>query len=112
MGVGSLREAGGEGAEGGIPKGVGAGRNGKNFATLARYFAIGKAHRGRNCYGRGREPGVQGAGCGRREVQTPLSPPAQFLDYFDSCILIKIHVMKLNVLSFFNVLALWYWRLN
>ena len=54
MGAGGLREAG-------YLKGAGAGRNEKNFATLAQYFAIGKAHGGENCYGSGREPGVQGA---------------------------------------------------
>ena len=42
MVAGSLREAG-------YPKRAGAGRNGKNFATLAKYCAIGKAHRGGNC---------------------------------------------------------------
>ena len=46
----------------GYLKGVGAGRNGKNFATLAQYFTIGKAHGGVNRYRRGREPGVQGVG--------------------------------------------------
>ena len=35
MRAGSLREAGGEEEGGGIPKGAGAGRNKKNFATLA-----------------------------------------------------------------------------
>ena len=59
MREGSLREAGEEGDGGGISMGGGgSGRNGKIFATLAQYFAIGKAHRGGNCYGRGREPGV------------------------------------------------------
>ena len=57
----------------GYPKGAGAGRNGKNFATVAQYFALGKAHRGGNCYGRGREPGVQGAGGGK--FRPPCPPP-------------------------------------
>ena len=73
MEAGSLREAGEEGAEGGISKGGGAGRNGKHFATYAQYFAIGKAHRGGNCYGRGWEPGMQGAGGGK--FRPPCSPP-------------------------------------
>ena len=51
MGPGNLREAGEEGA---------GGRNGKNFATWAQYFARGKAHRGGNCYGKGRELEVLG----------------------------------------------------
>ena len=50
MGAGGLLEAG-------YSKGMGAGRNGKNFVTLTQYFAIGKAHRGGNCYRRGREAG-------------------------------------------------------
>ena len=80
MGAGSLREAGEEGAgggwrEAGYPKGVGAGRKGKNFATSAQYFAIGKAHRGGNCYRMGREPGVQGAGGGSSDPPAPPPPP-------------------------------------
>ena len=51
MGAGSLQKAGEEGAGGGISKG--GGRNGKNFATLAPNFAIGKACRGGSCYGKG-----------------------------------------------------------
>ena len=52
------------GREAGYLKGVGAGRNGKNFATLAQYFTIGKAHGGGNRYGRGgnREYRVREAG--------------------------------------------------
>ena len=53
MGLGNLREA--------EEEGTGAGRNGKTFATSAQYFAREKAHRGGNCYGKGRRPGVQGA---------------------------------------------------
>ena len=63
------------GREEGYPRGVGAGRNGKNFATLAQYFAIGKAHRGGNHYGREWEPGVQGAGGGKFRLPSP--PPKQ-----------------------------------
>ena len=60
----------------GYPKGAGARRNGKNFATLAQYFAIGKAHRGGNCYGREWEPGVQGAETGSSD---PPVPPPHYL---------------------------------
>ena len=63
------------GWEVGYLKGVGAGRNGKNFTTLAQYFAIGKAHRGRNHYRSGQEPGVQGAG--DRKFRPPCPPPPQ-----------------------------------
>ena len=56
----------------GYLKGAGAGRNGKNLATLAQYFTIGKVRRGGSCYGRGREPGVQGAGGG---MFRPPCPP-------------------------------------
>ena len=71
IGAGSLREVGEDGA--------GAGRNGKNFATLAQYFAKGKAHRGGNCYGRGREPRVQGAGGGKFRPTCPLPPPPHYI---------------------------------
>ena len=48
----------------------------QNFATLAQYFAIRKAHRGGNYYRRGREPGVQGAGGGMFKPPCPsLLPP-------------------------------------
>ena len=70
MGAGGLREAGEEGAGGGISKRDGSRE--KNFATLAQYFAIGKVRGGGNRYGRGREPGVQGAGGG----MTPPPPCA------------------------------------
>ena len=62
------------GREAGYLKGTGAGRNGKNFATLAQYFAIGKVRGGGNRYGKGREPGVQGAGGG---MFRPPCPPLQ-----------------------------------
>ena len=47
-----------KGREAGYLKGTGAGRNGKNFATLAKYFAVGKLRGGGSRYGRGRELGV------------------------------------------------------
>ena len=60
------------GREAGYPRVAGAGRNDKNFVTLARYFTIGRAHRGENRYGRGRKPGVKGAGEGK--FRTPCTP--------------------------------------
>ena len=56
----------------GYLKGAGARRNGKNLATLAQYFAIGKLRGGGSRYGRGREPGVKGAG---GEMFRPPCPP-------------------------------------
>ena len=61
------------GREAGYPRGTGAGRSGKNFATLAQYFAVGKSHRSGYRYGRGRGPGVQGARGGK--FKTPCPPP-------------------------------------
>ena len=76
MGSGGLREAGEEGEGGaGYLKGAEAGRN---FATLAQYFAIGKVHGGGNRYGRGRELGVQGAGGGK--FRSPCAPPLQLIN--------------------------------
>ena len=51
--------------EGGYQKGAGAGRNGKNFATLAQYFAIGKVRGGGAAMegGGNRECRVWEAGC-------------------------------------------------
>ena len=58
--VGSLWEAGEEGAGGKIPKGTGAGRNKKKICNIVQCFAVGKAHRGGNHCGRGWEPRVHG----------------------------------------------------
>ena len=74
MGAGGLLEAGEEG-EVGYRKGEGAGRNGKNFATLAQYFAIGKVRGDGSRYERGRERGVQGAGGGMFRPPCPPPPP-------------------------------------
>ena len=75
MGEGSLREAGEEGGGGGISKaGGGGGEMGKISQHLAKYFAIGKAHRGGNCYGRGREPGFRVLEAGRSDLSAPLPP--------------------------------------
>ena len=78
MGAGSLREAGEEGAGGGISKGGGSREKCKKCCSIgtnisAKYFAIGKAHGGGNPLRKG--AGTRIAGCGRREVQTPLSLP-------------------------------------
>ena len=65
MGAGGLRKVGEQGA--------GNGRNGKKFATLTQYFAIGKVREGGSRYGRGWEPKVQGVGGGM--FRPPVSPP-------------------------------------
>ena len=74
MGAGSLREVGEEGA--------GAGRKGEHFATLAQYFAIGKAHR----------DGNRSKGGGNREYRAreagssdPPPPPPYWLLPFRKC---------------------------
>ena len=94
MGARSLWEAREDGVGGGPPKRAGAWGNGKNYATLAQYFAIGKAHRGGNRYGRGWEPGVQGAGS--RKFRPPCSPPphhhkGEFPLYPALCSLLRRH---------------------
>ena len=48
---------------------------GKILQHWHNIFAIGKAHRGRNRYERGREPGVQGAGGGKFSPPCPPPPP-------------------------------------
>ncbi len=50
------------------------------FRNISLYFAMDMEQTGENRYGKGREAGVKGTGSGskrygRREVQTPLSPP-------------------------------------
>ena len=64
MGTGGLREAGEEGAGGGITKRGGSREKWEIFRNTGQYFAIGKVHGGGSRYGREREPGVQGAGGG------------------------------------------------
>ena len=76
MGARSLREAGEEGAGGGISKGGGSGEKWEKFRNTGTIF------RNRKSTGR-REPlrkgaGTGSAGGGRREVQTPLSPPPHY----------------------------------
>ena len=55
MGAGGLREAGEEGAGGGISK---RGRSREKWKKFRNIGTIGKTHGGGNRYGRGREPGV------------------------------------------------------
>ena len=55
----------------GYPKGKGAGRNGKNFVTLAQYFAIGKAHR----KGTAKEGGTRECRVREAGSSEPLFPP-------------------------------------
>ena len=62
----------------GYPKGAGAGRNGKNFATLAQYFAIGKAH-GQKLLQKGAGTGVQGVG--GEKFRPPCPPPTLLSSY-------------------------------
>ena len=45
---------------GGKHKGAGTVRNGGKVCNIVQYFAIGKAHRGGNCCGRGWELEVHG----------------------------------------------------
>ena len=77
MGAGSLREAGEEGAGGGLFKGGGSLEKWEKFRNIGTIFRNKKAHRGGSCYGRGREPGVQGTGGGK--FRPPCHPPPPFL---------------------------------
>ncbi len=59
---------------------AGNGRKRVKFPNVSLYFAIDLGQRGGHHYGKGREAGLKGTGngskrYGRREVQTPLSPP-------------------------------------
>ncbi len=74
------REAGGGRAGSGIPKVAGTGRKRVKFRNISLYFAIDMERTVENSYGKGWEAGVKGTEggskrYGRREVQTPLSPP-------------------------------------
>ena len=60
------------GREAGFPRSRGAGEKGKNVATL-RNISQSKKCKGREPKNTGREPRLKGYG--KREVQTPLSPP-------------------------------------
>ncbi len=64
----------------GILKVAGTERKQVKFRNISLYFAIDMEQTGEKSYGKGREAGVKGTGggskrYGRREVQTPLSPP-------------------------------------
>ena len=75
-GAGGVREAGEEGAGSGIPKVAGSGRKREKLCNIAQYFAIEKMQRvGAKKYRAG--TGIKGYG--KREVQTPLSPPHKIL---------------------------------
>ena len=75
--MGSLREAGEEGVEGGMPKEAGAGKNREKIVgNSAQYFTPAEAHRGGNRYREGREPGVQGTGRGNFTTPPPNSRAA------------------------------------
>ena len=80
MGAGSLREAGKEGAGGGISKGGGSQEKWDKFRSIGTTFRNRKStHRGGNCYRRVREPGVQGTGGGK--FRTPCPPPPHLVCY-------------------------------
>jgi len=70
--AGGVREAGEEGAGSGIPKVAGSGRKRENYATLR------SISQSKKCKGAGAKKyraGTAIKGYGKREVQTPLSPP-------------------------------------
>ena len=70
--AGGVREVGEEGAGSGIPKVAGSGRKRGKLRNIAQCFAIEKMQRaGAKKYRAG--TGINGYG--KREVQTPLSPP-------------------------------------
>ena len=70
--AGGVREAGEEGAGSGIPKVAGSRSKREKLCNIAQYFAIEKMQRtGAKKYRAG--TGIKGYG--KREVQTPLSPP-------------------------------------
>lgn len=79
---GGRKSTGGEedGVGGGIPKGVGVGRNRIKFCSIVQYFTVGKAYRGRNHYVRGRnwEYKVQ------REVGSSDHPPSTLMSPCDT----------------------------
>ena len=75
MGAGGLREAGEEGAEGGISKRGGSREKWEKFRNTGTIFRNRKSTRRWEPLWKG--AGTGSAGCGRRDVQTPLSPPPQ-----------------------------------
>ena len=73
MGVGGLREAGEEGAGGRISKRGGSGEKWEKIPNIGTIFHNRKSTRRRELLWKG--AGTGSAGCRRRDVQTPLSPP-------------------------------------
>ena len=73
MGAGGLREAGEEGAGGGIFKRGGSREKWGNFRNIGTIFRNRKSTRRREPLWKG--AGTGSAGCGRRDVQTPVFPP-------------------------------------
>ena len=73
MGAGGLPEAGEEGAGGGISKKGGSWEKWEKFCNIGTIFRNRKSTRRREPQWKGAGTGT--AGCGRWDVQTPLSPP-------------------------------------
>ena len=73
MGAGGLREVGEEGVGGGISKTGGSREKWEKFRNTGTIFRNRKSTRRRERLWKGAKTGS--AGCGRRDVQTPLSPP-------------------------------------
>ena len=73
MGVGGVREAGEEGAGGGISKRGGSREKWEKFRNIGTIFRNRKSTQRRAPLRKG--AGTGSAGCGRREVQSPLFPP-------------------------------------
>ena len=74
--MGGVREVGEEGVGSGIPKVAGSGRKREKLCNIAQYFAIEKMQRGGSQKYRA---GTRIKGYGKREVQTPLSPPPTYM---------------------------------
>ena len=98
MGVGSLREVGGEGAGGGISKGGGNREKWEKFRNIGTTFRNRKSTQGREVLRKG--AGTGSVGCGMREVQTPLSPPH---------LRGRVSLIRLVVQSF-NCCCSWLWK--
>ncbi len=69
-----------KGAGSRILKVTGTRRKREKFHNISLYFPMVMEQTGENSYGKGRETGVKGTGSGskrygRKEFQTPLSPP-------------------------------------